>query len=99
LYQFIRHFFYRHHHRQALANQNNIWKICANFIFPNIREIEINIISNSFLGLMRWKILIKTLEQSVLWKIDYFDSELKHFVDPLSDECKRIVTVMLAKEY
>ena len=37
--------------------------------------------------------------QTVLWKIDYFDSELKHFVDPLSDDCKRLVTVMLAKEY
>lgn len=38
-------------------------------------------------------------DQIVLWKIDYFDSELKHFVDPLSDECKRLVTVMLASEY
>lgn len=38
-------------------------------------------------------------DQMVLWKIDYYDSELKHFVDPLSDECKRIVTVMLASEY
>jgi len=37
--------------------------------------------------------------QSVLWKIDYYDQELKHFVDPLSDECKRVITVMLVSEY
>jgi len=37
--------------------------------------------------------------QSVLWKIDYYDAELKHFVDPLSDDCKRLITVMLASEY
>lgn len=45
------------------------------------------------LGRFEWK------GQMVLWKIDYWDSELKHFVDPLSDECKRIITVMLASEY
>jgi len=38
-------------------------------------------------------------DQMVLWKIDYWDSELKHFVDPLSDDCKRIITVMLTSEY
>jgi hypothetical protein len=37
--------------------------------------------------------------QSVLWKIDYFDSTLTHFEDPLSETCKRIVTIMLASEY
>lgn len=45
------------------------------------------------LGRFEWK------GQMVLWKIDYWDAELKHFVGPLSDECKRIVTVMLASEY
>ena len=38
-------------------------------------------------------------DQMVLWKIDYYDPELKHFVDPLSDDCKRVLTVMLADEY
>ena len=37
--------------------------------------------------------------QSVIWKIDYLDPTLKHFEDPLSDTCKRIITVMLASEY
>ena len=45
------------------------------------------------LGKLEWR------GQSVLWKIDYYDAELKHFVDPLSDDCKRLVTVMLASEY
>lgn len=45
------------------------------------------------LGKLEWR------GQSVLWKIDYYDSELKHFVDPLSDDCKRVITVMLASEY
>ncbi|MEI6498443.1 MAG: DUF3768 domain-containing protein [bacterium] len=45
------------------------------------------------LGYFDWK------GQRVLWKIDYFDELLKHFEEPLSDNCKRIVTVMLASEY
>ena len=45
------------------------------------------------LGYFDWK------DQRVLWKIDYFDEQLKHFEDPLSDTCKRVITVMLAKEY
>jgi len=45
------------------------------------------------LGRFEWR------GQMVLWKIDYYDSELKHFVEPLSDECNRITTVMLASEY
>jgi len=45
------------------------------------------------LGKLEW------MGQSVLWKIDYWDSELKNFVDPLSDDCKRVITVMLASEY
>jgi len=45
------------------------------------------------LGRLEWR------GQSVLWKIDYYDSELKNFVDPLSDDRKRVITVMLANEY
>ena len=45
------------------------------------------------LGRFEWR------GQSVIWKIDYFDEQLKHFEDPLSDKCKRIVKVMLASEY
>lgn len=35
----------------------------------------------------------------VFWKIDYYDSQLRQYKDPLSVECKRILTVMLASEY
>jgi len=45
------------------------------------------------LGYFDWK------GQRVLWKIDYFDDQLKQFEDPLSDNCKRVVTIMLASEY
>ena len=45
------------------------------------------------LGYLDWK------GQRVLWKIDYFDDQLKKFEEPLSDRCKRLVTIMLASEY
>ena len=45
------------------------------------------------LGYFDWK------GQRVLWKIDYFDNQLKQFEEPLSDKCKRVVTIMLASEY
>ena len=37
--------------------------------------------------------------QTVLWKIDYFDELLECFEEPLSDDCKRLVTIMFASEY
>lgn len=45
------------------------------------------------LGYFDWK------GQRMLWKIDYFDDQLKQFEEPLSDKCKRVVTIMLASEY
>jgi hypothetical protein len=45
------------------------------------------------LGYFNWK------GKRVLWRIDYWDEQMKHFMDPLSDDCKRVVTVMLAEEY
>ncbi|MFA7253495.1 MAG: DUF3768 domain-containing protein [Patescibacteria group bacterium] len=45
------------------------------------------------LGRLEWR------DQSVLWKIDYYDPTLHYFADPLSDDCKRVITVMLASEY
>lgn len=38
-------------------------------------------------------------EQTVFWKIDYYDQELQHWCDPLSPDCNRVLTVMLAEEY
>src|SRR5258708_7330665 len=35
----------------------------------------------------------------VFWKIDYCDSQFRHWKDPLSLECKRVLTIMLAAEY
>ena len=38
-------------------------------------------------------------EETVLWKIDYYDLELKYGELPLSRNCRRVLTVMLADEY
>ena len=37
--------------------------------------------------------------EKVWWKIDYFNQELRNLCDPLSEECRRVLTVMLASEY
>ena len=37
--------------------------------------------------------------EKLFWKIDYYDSALKLWADPLSNECHRVLTVMLAEEY
>jgi hypothetical protein len=34
-----------------------------------------------------------------LWKIDYYDQALEYWCDPLSEECRRVLTLMLASEY
>ena len=35
----------------------------------------------------------------VFWKIDYYNQELSGWCDPLSPDCRRILTIMLAEEY
>ena len=35
----------------------------------------------------------------IFWKIDYYDQNLEGWADPLSTECRRVLTVMLASEY
>lgn len=37
--------------------------------------------------------------EKLFWKIDYYDSALELWTDPLSSECRRVLTVMLAEEY
>jgi len=37
--------------------------------------------------------------RKVFWKIDYYDAELKYWKDPLSSDCHRVLTIMLASEY
>lgn len=37
--------------------------------------------------------------EKTFWKIDYYDQELKGWHDPLSPDCHRILTLMLAEEY
>ena len=37
--------------------------------------------------------------QTVLWKISYYDQKLEYGEDPLSPNCRRVLTVMLAEEY
>jgi len=45
------------------------------------------------MGFLEWR------GERVVWKIDYYNEMLTCFEDPISDTCKRIITVMLAKEY
>lgn len=37
--------------------------------------------------------------EKVFWKIDYYDQELKYGRNPLDEECRRVMTIMLASEY
>ena len=45
------------------------------------------------MGFFEWK------GEQVIWKIDYYNETLTCFEDPISDTCKRLITVMLASEY
>ncbi|HEV2402654.1 MAG TPA: DUF3768 domain-containing protein [Candidatus Saccharimonadales bacterium] len=35
----------------------------------------------------------------VYWKISYYDQKLEYGSDPLSDGCRRVITIMTAEEY
>lgn len=37
--------------------------------------------------------------EKVFWKIDYYDQALEYGKEPLSPDCRRVMTVMLASEY
>ncbi len=37
--------------------------------------------------------------EKVFWKISYYDQTLEYGEDPLSLDCRRVLTVMLASEY
>ena len=39
------------------------------------------------------------LGNRIFWKIDYYNQELSGWCDPLSPDCKRVLTIMLAEEY
>ena len=45
------------------------------------------------MGFFEWR------GERIIWKIDYYNEQLTCAVDPLDPTCKRIITVMLAKEY
>jgi len=38
-------------------------------------------------------------EHKLFWKIDYYEESLGYWRDPLSTDCKRVLTIMLAEEY
>jgi hypothetical protein len=38
-------------------------------------------------------------DETVLWKIDYYDQQLEYGELPLSRKCRRVLTVMLVSEY
>lgn len=35
----------------------------------------------------------------IFWKIDYYNQHLKGWCDPLSPDCRRVLTIMRAEEY
>lgn len=37
--------------------------------------------------------------EKIFWKIDYYNQGLCYWEDPLSSNCRRVITVMLASEY
>lgn len=37
--------------------------------------------------------------KKLFWKIDYYDSEIESWPNPLSNNRRRVLTVMLAEEY
>lgn len=37
--------------------------------------------------------------EKTYWKIDYYDQNLQYWHDPLSPECRRVLTILLASEY
>lgn len=39
------------------------------------------------------------LGNRIFWKIDYYNDELSGWCDPLSLDCHRVLTIMLAEEY
>jgi hypothetical protein len=43
--------------------------------------------------------VIKWHGKEVFWKIDYFDKSMTYWENPMSDSCRRVLTVMLASEY
>ncbi len=44
-------------------------------------------------GSIQWQ------SETTYWKIDYYDQQLQYGDDPLSPDCRRVLTVMLASEY
>lgn len=44
-------------------------------------------------GSLKWE------GEKIFWKIDYYDSRLEGWADPLSDEVERVLTVYLAEEH
>jgi len=38
-------------------------------------------------------------QEKTFWKIDYYNQALEYWHDPLSPDCRRILTVLLASEY
>jgi hypothetical protein len=38
-------------------------------------------------------------DEKTYWKIDYYDTDLQYYEDPLSPTCNRLLTIILAEEY
>ncbi len=41
----------------------------------------------------------KAYQHKLFWKIDYYDEDREKWCDPLSPDCNRVLTIMLAEDY
>ncbi len=50
-------------------------------------------------GMFEWPATRDMWGATIMWKIDYYDANLKYLGDATSPWCNRVLTVMLASEY
>lgn len=43
--------------------------------------------------------VVEIANDKIFWKIDYYNKDLSGGCDSLSNECRRVITIMLADEY
>ena len=70
----------------------------VNDIFVRVRDFKDFIEDNDPYGEHDFG-SFEILGNRIFWKIDYYNQELTGWCDPLSPDCNRVLTIMLAEEY
>ena len=86
----------------------------ANYVATRgIVSLEPEVISDIFIGVQEFEAFnedndpygehdfgaLSVAGHRVFWKIDYYTQDLSSGCDPLDSDCRRVLTIMLAKEY